>query len=473
LNTATTPSTEPGHALYVVLISCVATIGGFLFGFDSGVINGTVDGLQIAFRSDSVGTGFNVASMLLGCAVGAFFAGRLADRFGRRFIMRIAAVFFIASAWGSGISGGSAEFVFYRVLGGLAVGAASVLAPAYISEVAPAHYRGALATVQQVAIISGLFIAFVSNYIIAGAASSSVAEFWLGFEAWRWMFWIEILPASIFLIALFLIPESPRYLVLIRRRDEALAVLTRLNGDHAAAVKVEEIDASLAADHHRPKMADLLDAKTRRIRRIVWVGIGLATLQQLVGINVVFYYGAVLWQSVGFTESDALLINILSGGLSIAAVTCTILVIDRIGRKPILLIGSIGMAVTLAIVTYAFVNASVAVDGSLSLEGIYGPMALIAANAYVVFFNFSWGPVMWVMLGEMFPNQIRGTGLAVSGLAQWGSNFAITMTFPIMLAGIGLAGAYGFYTVCAVLSIIFVIKMVHETRGIELEDMQG
>ena len=445
----------------------------FLFGFDSGVINGTVDGLQQAFDSDSVGTGFNVASMLLGCAVGAYFAGRLADRFGRRFIMRVAAAFFIVSAWGSGVAGGSAEFVFYRVLGGLAVGAASVLAPAYISEVAPARYRGALTTVQQVAIISGLFIAFVSNYIIAGAAGASTGEFWLGFEAWRWMFWIEIFPASIFLLALLLIPESPRYLVLIRRRDEALAVLTRLNGESAAIVKVEEIDASLAADHHRPKMADLIDARTRRVRKIVWVGIGLATLQQLVGINVVFYYGAVLWQSVGFAESDALLINVLSGGLSIAAVTVTILVIDKIGRRPILLIGSIGMAVTLAVVTYAFVNASVDADGALSLEGIYGPMALIAANAYVVFFNFSWGPVMWVMLGEMFPNQIRGTGLAVSGLAQWGSNFAITMTFPIMLASIGLAGAYGFYTVCAVLSIVFVVKMVHETRGVELEDMQG
>ena len=464
---------DAGNTFYIVVISCVATIGGFLFGFDSGVINGTVDGLRSAFDSDSVGTGFNVASMLLGCAAGAFFAGRLADRFGRRFIMRVAAVFFIASAWGSGIASGSAEFVFYRVLGGLAVGAASVLAPAYISEVAPARYRGALTTVQQVAIISGLFIAFVSNYIIAGTAGASTAEFWLGFEAWRWMFWIEILPASIFLLALLLIPESPRYLVLIRRREEALAVLTRLNGKTAAVAKVEEIDASLAADHHRPKMTDLLDPATRRIRKIVWVGIGLATFQQLVGINVVFYYGAVLWQSVGFTESDALLINVLSGALSIAAVTVTILVIDKVGRKPILLIGSIGMSITLAIVAYAFLNASTAADGSLMLEGIYGPMALIAANAYVVFFNFSWGPVMWVMLGEMFPNQIRGTGLAVSGLAQWGSNFAITMTFPIMLTSIGLAGAYGFYTTCAIISIFFVIKMVHETRGVELEDMQG
>ena len=411
--------------------------------------------------------------MLLGCAVGAFFAGRLADRFGRRAIMRVAAVLFLVSAWGSGIASGSVEFVVYRVLGGLAVGAASVLAPAYISEVAPAHFRGALATVQQIAIISGLFIAFLSNYLIAGMAGASTAEFWLGFAAWRWMFWVEMAPASVFLVALFLIPESPRFLVLRRRRDEAMDVLTRLFGAQEAAHKVEEIDASLAADHHRPSLRDLVDPATRKIRRLVWVGIGLATLQQLVGINVVFYYGAVLWQSVGFTENDALLINVVSGALSIAAVIAALLLIDRLGRKPLLLIGSIGMTVSLAMLVVAFLNASTAADQSLSLEGIWGPAALIAANVYVVFFNFSWGPVMWVMLGEMFPNQIRGSGLAVSGLAQWVSNFGITMTFPILLASVGLGGAYGLYAVCAALSILFVVKMVHETRGIELEDMQG
>lgn len=461
------------HTIYIIVVSCIATIGGFLFGFDSGVINGTVDGLQLAFDSDSVGTGFNVASMLLGCAIGAYFAGRLADRFGRRSILRVAAAFFIVSAWGSGIAAGSLEFVIYRVLGGLAVGAASVLAPAYISEVAPARYRGALATVQQIAIICGLFVAFLSNYFLANYAGSSTSEFWLGFEAWRWMFWVEMLPATIFLIALFFIPESPRFLVLSRRSEEAYGVLLKLGGAEEARRKVDEIYESLATDHHKPRMRDLLDPQTNRIRRLVWVGIGLATFQQLVGINVVFYYGAVLWQSVGFTESDALLINVLSGGLSIAAVIVALLLVDRVGRKPLLLAGSIGMAVSLATLVFAFINASIGADGSLTLEGIYGPMALVAANVYVVFFNGSWGPVMWVMLGEMFPNQIRGTGLAVSGLAQWGSNFGITITFPILLASVGLAGAYGLYTACAVLSIFFVVKMVHETRGLELEEMRG
>ncbi len=458
---------------FIILISCVATIGGFLFGFDSGVINGTVEGLRSAFNADSIGTGFNVASMLLGCAAGAFFAGRLADYFGRRMLLIAAAVFFVVSAWGSGMAGTSAEFVTYRILGGLAVGAASVMTPAYVSEVAPAHYRGRLATVQQIAIICGLFIAFVSNYLLAADAGSAMADYWLGHAAWRWMFWVEIAPAIVFFVALLFIPESPRFLVAAGKSQQALAVLTRLYGAATAQSKIEEIDASLAADHHRPRLADLIDKQTRRIRPIVLVGIGLATFQQLVGINVVFYYGAVLWQSVGFSESDALLVNVISGGISIGACIITVLLIDKIGRRPLLLGGSIGMAITLLAMTLAFSSAELGANNQLRLSDTMGLVALVAANLYVFFFNGSWGPVMWVMLGEMFPNQIRGSGLAVSGLFQWGSNFAITMTFPLFLASIGLAGAYGLYTCGALLSIAFVCYAVHETRGIELEQMAG
>ena len=218
---------------------------------------------------------------------------------------------------------------------------------------------------------------------------------------------------------------------------------------------------------------DLFDKKTGRIRKIVWVGIGLAVLQQLVGINVVFYYGAVLWQAVGFSEADSLKINIVSGTLSILACLIAIGLIDRIGRKPLLLIGSIGMTITLALVAYAFSTGGLDAAGKLVLSPSMGMLALISANAYAALFNFSWGPVMWVMLGEMFPNQIRGSGLAVSGLCQWTANFAITMTFPILLHSVGLTGAYGLYAFFALLSIVFVMKMVHETRGVELEDMEG
>jgi len=464
--------TDQGSLLYIILISSVATIGGFLFGFDSGVINGTVDGLQVAFNSDSVGTGFSVASMLLGCAAGAFFAGWLADKFGRKPVLIVAAVFFIISAWGSGIATTSPEFIIYRVIGGIAVGAASVMAPAYISEVSKASYRGRMATVQQVAIIAGLTAAFLSNYVLAKISGSTLKELWWGYETWRWMFWIELFPAGFFLFALLVIPESPRYLVAKGKTDVAFKVMKRLYGDEAAA-KVDEIKGSLASDHHMPKLSDIVDKSTGKVRPIVWVGIGLASFQQLVGINVIFYYGAVLWQSVGFSENDALLINVVSGAVSIGAVAIPLFVIDKVGRKPLLFIGSIGMAVTLAACAIAFSTATLDASGNPTLSSGMGVLAFLAANLYVVCFNFSWGPCMWVMLGEMFPNQIRGSGLAVSGLAQWIANFAITMTFPMMLASIGLAGAYGIYALFAAASAWFVMKLVHETSGLELEEMEG
>lgn len=465
------PEKPATNYFFIVLITLVATIGGFLFGYDSGVINGTVDGLQKAFQSDSVGTGFNVACMLLGCAIGAFMAGWLADKLGRRTILIISSLCFSASALGAGIAATSGQFIFVRVLGGLAVGAASVLAPAYISEVTPAKYRGTLSSIQQIAIISGLFASFLSNYLLARSAGSSTAVLAWGFEAWRWMFWVMLVPSVTFFFSLLFIPESPRFLVASGKKEKALAVLTRLMGAADAQAKLGEIDASLVADHHRPRLTDILAPKTL-FRPIVWLGIGLASFQQLVGINVVFYYGAVLWRSAGFKESDALLINVISGAVSILACLFATALIDRVGRKPLLLVGSIGMTVTLGTLAAVF-GTAIMKNGALELTGSSGPIALIAANLYVMFFNLSWGPVMWVMLGEMFPNQLRGSGLAVSGLSQWLSNFGITMTFPLLLASIGLGGAYGLYTACAIISIFFILKFVHETKGKELEEMKG
>ncbi|MET0654641.1 MAG: sugar porter family MFS transporter, partial [Pseudoxanthomonas sp.] len=380
---------------FIVLISCVATIGGFLFGFDSGVINGTVDGLKETFHSSSAGTGFEVASMLLGCAVGAFFAGRLADRWGRRAVLILSAILFLLSALGAGMADSSLVFIAARVLGGFAVGAASVMSPAYIAEVASARYRGRLATVQQIAIISGLFMAFLSNYLLAKAAGASTESLWLGHAAWRWMFWMMAIPSLAFLLLLLLIPESPRYLMVKNRRQDAEKVLTKLYGAAEAQLKLQEIAASLSEDH-RPRLSDLVSKSTGKLRPIVWVGVGLATFQQLVGINVVFYYGAVLWQAVGFSENDALLINVLSGALSIGACVVALVLIDRVGRKPLLWIGSVGMAVSLGLVTAAFASGGLDAQGALALSDSMGMLALIAANVYVVFFNMSWGPVMWV-----------------------------------------------------------------------------
>jgi SP family sugar:H+ symporter-like MFS transporter len=456
---------------FIIVIVAAATIGGFMFGYDSGVINGTLDGIKSAFSLTDLELGINTAAILVGSAFGAFTAGRLADGIGRRSVMMLAAVLFLISAGLAGAASSSIMFIIARVIGGLGVGAASVISPVYISEVTPAAIRGRLSSVQQVMIISGLTGAFVANYFLAKYAGGSTRIFWMGYPAWRWMFWMQSIPSAIYFLALLGIPESPRYLVVKGQNDRARSVLAKLFGDAEADRKVAEIRDSLAADHHKPKLSDLID-KAGKIRPIVWTGIGLAVFQQFVGINVVFYYGATLWQAVGFTENDALLTNILSGVISIGACLATILLVDKIGRKPLLLIGSAAMAVTLAAVAFAFSHAET-VGGNVTLPGNNGMIAVVAANLYVFFFNLSWGPIMWVMLGEMFPNQIRGSGLAVAGFAQWIANAAVSVSFPTLAKHPGLAVTYVGYALFAAISFFFVQKMVYETKGVELENMEG
>ena len=474
----TEASPQRANMGFIGAIVAVATIGGFLFGYDSGAVNGTQDGLTQAFHlvpgswSPANGLGFTVASLLIGCFIGAFFAGRLADLIGRRNTLMIAAALFLVGALVQGAAASHVIFVIARICGGMAVGAASVLSPAYISEVAPANIRGRLTTVQQIMIITGLTAAFVVNYFLAAGAGVSTARFWGGIAAWRWMFLMQALPAAIFLVALFMIPESPRFLVSKRRTEKAESVLTKLFGADVARAKLEEIRASFSEDH-RPRLSDIKGNGLFGVRPIVWAGIMLAAFQQFVGINVIFYYGATLWQLAGFSESQSLAINIVSGVVSIAACFGTIAVIDKIGRKPLLLIGSAGMAVTLFAMVYAFSHGSLDAQGNLVLSKDLGMIAVVAANLYVIFFNFSWGPVMWVMLGEMFPNQIRGSALAVSGFVQWFANFLISFSFPVMAAKLGLTISYTFYGVCAVISFFLVKSLVHETRGKELEQMEG
>jgi SP family sugar:H+ symporter-like MFS transporter len=456
---------------FIAAIVAVATIGGLLFGYDSGAVNGTQDGLRAAFGLSDGGLGFTVGSLLIGCFIGAFFAGTLADSMGRRNVMRLSAILFLVGAITQGLAHSQMVFVIARIAGGMAVGAASVLSPAYISEVAPANIRGRMTTVQQIMIITGLTAAFVVNYFLAQAAGASTNLFWGGIEAWRWMYLMQALPAAVFLVALFFIPESPRFLVSKGRHDQAGVVLIRLFGEVVAKAKLEEIRGSFTADH-RPRLSDVRAPGTF-LRPIVWAGLVLAVFQQLVGINVIFYYGATLWQLAGFTEDQSLLINIVSGAVSIAACFLTIALVDRIGRKPLLLIGSAGMTVTLFALVYVFANGTLDAAGQLQLSPSLGTTALIAANLYVIFFNVSWGPIMWVMLGEMFPNQIRGSALAVCGFAQWFSNYLIAQTFPIMAAGIGLAASYSFYGACALISFFLVQRFLKETKGIELEAMKG
>ena len=457
-----------GSRTTVTRIAVIAALGGFLFGYDSAVINGAVTAIGHHYGISASGLGFTVSSALLGAAVGAFVAGRVADRFGRLRAMWLAAALFLISAVGSGLVDTLALLIVFRVIGGVGVGVASVIAPAYIAEIAPARIRGRLGSIQQLAIVLGIFVALLTDYVLSSVAGGSESTLALGLEAWRWMFIAMTVPAVIYGGLSLTIPESPRYLVSRMKLDAAKDVLRRVLGDIDVDAKTEEIRKTVATER-RPKLADLR-GPALGLMPIVWVGIGLSVFQQFVGINVIFYYSSALWQAVGFSESGSLVITVITSVVNIVTTVVAILLIDKVGRRPLLLTGSAGMAVTLGVMAVIFGTAPVDAHGAPTLHGAAGPIALVSANAFVFFFGMSWGPVVWVMLGEKFPNRIRAAALSVAASAQWLANWAITTSFP-SLKGAGLGLAYGIYAGFAVLSFFFVRWVVTETNGRELEEM--
>ncbi len=470
----------------VVRIASVAALGGFLFGYDSAVINGAVDSISKQFNAEATSLGFAVASALLGAAAGASLAGRVADHIGRLMVMRIAAILFFVSAIGTGISPNLPILVLFRVVGGLGVGIASVIAPAYIAEIAPASLRGRLGSLQQLAIVTGIFASFLVNYLIANWAGGAGENFWFGLEAWRWMFIAMVVPAIAYGLLALTIPESPRYLIAKHRVPEATAILTGLLGPKNIDAKIERIRKSMEREQE-PSWQDLKDPATNKIAIIVWVGLALSVFQQFVGINVIFYYSNILWQAVGFTEKQSFVISLIGAIINVLTTLIAIATIDKLGRKPLLLIGSAGMAVTLGIMALIFGTAGkctqvtdICSDAAVTagapnlataILGSASPtIALIAANLFVVAFGMSWGPVVWVLLGEMFPNRMRAAALSLAAGGQWVANWLITVSFP-GLKDISLALAYGLYAAFALLSFFFVLKMVQETKGKQLEDM--
>lgn len=452
---------------YLLIIAAAAAVGGFLFGFDTSVINGAVVAIQSDFAASDWLIGLAVSSALIGSAIGAFFAGPVSDHCGRPRTMLMAAFLFFISALGAGLAVGIADLVVWRVIGGLAIGAASVITPAYIAEVSPAHRRGQLGSFQQLAVVLGIFVTLLVDYAIATAAGSAENPFWFGITAWRWMFWTGLPPAVLYGVGALFLPESPRYLVARAREAEAATVLAQTVGGDVDR-KVADIRRTVT-QARQPRLTDLWGG-TYGLLPVVWAGFGLAVFQQLVGINVIFYYSSVLWRAVGFTESRSLLITVVIAVTNIATTLLALTLVDRFGRKPLLLLGSGGMTLTLATLAIVFAGAPV-VDGQPALTGLAGPIALVAANLYVFCFGFSWGPVMWIMLGEMFNNQIRTVAIAAAGTLQWLSNFLVSTTFPPLLAGVGPAAAYGLYTVAAAASLVFVLFGVQETQGLELEEM--
>ncbi|AXE23179.1 MFS transporter [Streptomyces globosus] len=459
---------RPDHLGHVIFITAAAAMGGFLFGYDSSVINGAVVAIRDRFDVGSEALAQVIAAALIGCALGAATAGRIADRIGRIRCMQIAAVLFTASAVGSALPFALWDLAAWRIVGGFGIGMASVIGPAYIAEVSPPAYRGRLASFQQAAIVTGIAVSQLVNWAILNLADGNQRGELAGLEAWQWMLGVMVVPAVLYGLLSFVIPESPRFLISVGRTGQARKVLAEVEGSGADLdARVAEIEHAMRSEH-KSTFRDLLGGRFGLLP-IVWVGIGLSLFQQLVGINVIFYYSSSLWQSVGIDPTSSFLYSFTTSIINIVGTVIAMIFVDRLGRKPLALIGSTGMALSLGTAAWAF-SYTTGTGDDITMPDLQAAVALVAAHSFVLFFALSWGVVVWVLLGEMFPNRIRAAALGVAAAAQWVANWLITVTFP-SLADWNLSGAYVIYTVFAVLSIPFILKWVPETKGKALEEM--
>jgi SP family sugar:H+ symporter-like MFS transporter len=449
-----------------VRFASVAAIGGLLFGFDISVTNRSVKALQATFHIGNGLLGFAAASAVLGAAIGAVWAGRLGNRMGRLAMMKLSAASFFVCGLGAGLATNIWMFIVFHLIGGIGIGFSSVAAPAYIAEVSPPRFRGRLGSLQQLAIVCGLFGSMALTWVPFHLAGGPNKPLWLGLEAWRWTFFCELILALLYFALLFTISESPRYLVARQQLSQARQVLGQLLSSRDVEPTITRIAGSLEQEK-QPSWRDLRKP-TGGLYGIVWVGLGLAVFQQFVGINVIFNYSDLLWEAVGFGEKSSFTIALVTTGVNVLITLVAIALIDRVGRRPLLLAGSAGMSLTLITMTVVFAGASLR-NGQPQLDGASGIVALVAADLYVVAFAVSWGPVLWVLLGEMFPNRIRSAALGLASGVQWLANWTIAVTFPALRHVLG--GAYCFYAVCALLSLFFVWRWVRETNGVSLEDM--
>jgi SP family sugar:H+ symporter-like MFS transporter len=449
-----------------VRFASVAAIGGLLFGCDISVTNRAVKALQADFHIGNAVLGFAAASAVMGAAAGAVLAGRIAAGMGRLAMMKLTAAFFFICGLGAGLASSIWMFVIFHIIGGIGIGFGSVAAPAYIAEISPPRFRGRLGSLQQLAIVCGIFGSLALTWLPFHLAGGSSGKLLLGLPAWRWTYLAEVIPALVYFALLFTIPESPRHLVAKQQLSQARRALSKLLSERDVEPTINRIAESL--EQEKPPSWRDLRKPTGGLYSIVWVGLGLAIFQQFVGINVIFSYSDVLWEAVGFGEKSSFTIALVTTGVNVAITLVAIALIDRVGRRPLLLAGSAGMALMLVTMSVVFNGASV-VNGRPQLGGAAGVVALVAADLFVIAFAVSWGPVLWVLLGEMFPNRIRSAALGLASGVQWLANWTIAVTFPALRHALGFA--YGFYALCAVLSLLFVWRWVRETNGVSLEDM--
>ncbi len=433
---------------YLLTISLVTALGGLLFGFDISVISGTIPFIQEFFGLNETMKGWVVSSALIGCILGASFSGRLGDKFGRKKVLMVTALLFGISAIGSGFSNSIPAFVFYRILGGLAVGGASVLAPVYIAEVSPAHLRGRMVSINQLTIVIGISLAYYSNWFLLG----------IGENAYRWMFAAETVPALMFFVALFIIPESPRWLVAREKEEKAKTVLEKIAGGDFASFELKEIKASLEGNEKR---GTLKDAFKKKYAFILFLGIFLAVFQQWSGINVIFFYAPDIFAKANLGVDTALFQTTLIGLMNVVFTIIAMQVIDKMGRKKLLLIGASGMAVCYSVIGFLF---------STGRTGDWLLLTFIIATP--AFFAFGLGPTVWVILSEIFPNKIRGAAMSVATLSLWVACYLLTLTFPIFVELFNASNTFWLYAVICIIGFLVIFKYLPETKGISLEQLE-
>jgi sugar porter (SP) family MFS transporter len=435
----------------VLLLTVVAALGGLLFGYDTAVIAGAIDYLTEHFQLSPELKGWATSNILLGCALGAAVAGPLADYLGRRWVLVLSAIFFAISAIGTAIPTTLTQFVLARMLGGLAVGAAAIVSPLYIAEISPAPIRGRLVALQQIAIISGMVVVAIVNWVIALQGDHA----WNVTTGWRWMFGSETLPAVLFLACLTLVPESPRWLIKMGRTAEALAILTRLAGPERANWEGADIQRTVAEETGR--LSELLRPG---YRRILVIGVILAILQQITGINAIVYYTPSIFRSSGSTDIWALFWTIITQAVNLTLTLVAIAVVDRLGRKPLLLLTSTAMGVSLVLLGWAF------------HQQLPNTWVVVFIQLYMASFAVGMGPVVWVVLAEMFPTRTRGLAMGIATVALWLADFLITQTAPMMYAAWGPASAFWTYAVMCAVCLVFVLLFVPETKGKTLEEIE-
>ena len=437
---------------YIILLTSVAAFGGFLFGYDTAVIAGALGYLQIKFNLSPLMVGWAASSAIWGCVLGAMSAGYLSDRFGRRAVMVVTALFFAISAYGSAIANDLTMFIIMRLLGGIGVGAASMLCPMYISEIAPSNIRGRLVTFYQLAIVLGINIIYVINLKISQAGD----EAWNTEYGWRYMLGSEVIPAAVFFVLLFFVPESPRWLAARSRDGKAMKILEKINGKKVSLEIFAEITESLKND--KGSLSDLLDIK---LRKPLVIGIVLALFSQITGINAIIYYAPEIFKSIGFGAESAFTQTIIIGLVNMIFTLVAIWLIDKTGRKRLLIWGVTGMVICLFATGLCFY-----------FHFDQGPWLLIFILGYIASFAVSLGPIPWVLMSEIFPTKIRGMAMSLATLVLWIGVVAITQLTPFFLKTFGGAVTFWIFMINAIIILIFTVKMIPETKGKTLEEIE-